>query len=311
MPSIALPTALVATAQRQHGTFSREQARSTGLTDRQLRYRLEAGSLLADLGDTFRIAGAPVGPMQRYAAGVLAVPGGALAVDAAAHAHGIPGFGAVQPQVMTVLPAHHDIPGVTVLRRADLLDRHRCVVNGIAATTIPRTVLDLAAGHSWREMIDVVDALTEAKRLSVTVLFDEFDRIARRGRNGTAVMRRILDARLTGLTVDRSELEQRGVRFLRRHRFPMPIAEFRPPWAGPAVGRVDFAWVEQRVVLELDGRRWHDRSDRFEHDRLRDQLAMAHGWIVVRVTWRQLHEDEAGVAERLRLTLRTRSVGVP
>jgi len=69
------------------------------------------------------------------------------------------------------------------------------------------------------------------------------------------------------------------------------------------------AFVDQRVILEFDGRRWHDNDSAFEVDRLRDQLATAHGWVVMRITWRQLHFDRAGVAARLRLTLIPRTAG--
>jgi hypothetical protein len=260
------------------------------------------------LGSTYLVAGAPRTAFARYIGAALAVDGSVASHRAAAHVQTFPSFGVTSPEVMTGLRVGHEIRGVTIHRRGDLLDRHRTVVDGIPVTTVPRTVLDVAAVVSVPELITLVDALVDDRRLSIRRLFDEFDRIARRGRNGTAAMRVVLEPRLASITMDRSELEERGLAFLRRHGFPSPDVEFRPPWAGPAVARVDLAWPDHRVVLELDSRKWHDRSDRFENDRLRDQLAMSHGWIVVRVTWRQLHDDAHGVASRLRAILHNRSV---
>jgi very-short-patch-repair endonuclease len=55
------------------------------------------------------------------------------------------------------------------------------------------------------------------------------------------------------------------------------------------------------VILECDGRRWHEY--RFEDDRLRDQKLMAAGWLVLRFTWRQLTANPAGVARRIEQVL--------
>ena len=307
--TVALPPDLARLAANQHGVLSRPQLADGGLTEAHIRYRTNVGALRPDLGETFVVMGAPATARQRYAAATLAVSGGVLGVEAAANLHEFDSFGPTTPIVLTDLSRHHDLPGIVIRRRSDLLPRHCCVVDGIAATTIPRTVLDLAAYVSCSQLISIVDSLTDTRRMSIRVLFDEFDRVARRGRNGTRIMRRVLEPRLAALTVDRSELERRGIAFLRLHGFPPPEVEFRPPWAGPALARVDLAWPDLRVVLELDSRMWHDRSDRFENDRLRDQLAMSAGWIVVRVTWRQLHDDPDGVAARLRAILDNRNVG--
>jgi len=309
MPSIALPCPLTALAAHQHGCFSRVQAHERGLTDRQLRHRIDQGLLTRGYGDTYHVAGAPRTTRAEYASASLAVPGGLVGAAAAAHLHRFDGFGPTQPIVVVGMDAPSRLDGVRILRRRDLVPRHGCRVDGIATTSIPRTVLDLAAYLPWFELGQLIDALTEGRRLSVKRLFDEFDLVARRGRNGTTAMRRVLEPRLESLTLDRSKLEELGLAFLRRFEFPDPDVEFRPPWAGPAVARVDLAYPQWRLIIELDGRKWHDRSDRFEHDRLRDQLAMAAGWVVVRITWRQLQDDPFGVAQRLRATVQTRTVG--
>ncbi len=308
MPSIALPSELSALAARQHGVVSTRQCQAAGLTSRQLRYRAGNIALVPFIGSTYLVAGAPVTANARYFGSALAVEGSVVSVFAAAHVHGLPGYGAADSEVMVAAKSGHGVPGVLIRRRDDLLDRHRCEVDGLPVTTIPRTVLDLAAYVPWLDVAKLVDELVERRRLTIPRLFDEFDRIARRGRNGTRSMRIILEPRLVGSAMTNSELERRGLEFLSRHGFPVPVVEFRPPWAGPAVARVDLAYPDQRVVIELDGRKWHDRSDRFEGDRLRDQLAMSYGWIVVRITWRQLVDDPRGVARRLRAILSNRSL---
>jgi len=201
----------------------------------------------------------------------------------------------------------HFVDGIVTHRCRDLVARHRTRRHGISVTTVGRTVLDLAAVVDEPRLRTLVDSLISDRRLTARRLFDDFDLVARRGRAGTAMMRQVLEPRLEASTVPRSELEAKGLAFLRRHGFELPLMEFRPPWAGPAVARVDAAYVGLQLVIEFDGRRWHESGRAFEHDRLRDQLAMSRGWIVIRITWRQLHDDPLGVANRLRATMAARA----
>jgi very-short-patch-repair endonuclease len=54
---------------------------------------------------------------------------------------------------------------------------------------------------------------------------------------------------------------------------------------------VDCVWPEQRLIVELDGHAFHSPAHSFEEDRARDRRLEAAGWHVLRVTWRQLHEE--------------------
>jgi very-short-patch-repair endonuclease len=66
-------------------------------------------------------------------------------------------------------------------------------------------------------------------------------------------------------------------------------------------------WVEQRLLVELDGRAVHGTERAFETDRQRDRILLADGWRSTRVTWRQLHEEPAAIAADLRQLLRHRA----
>jgi len=66
------------------------------------------------------------------------------------------------------------------------------------------------------------------------------------------------------------------------------------------VGRVDVAYAEARLLVELDSRRWHDTSTAFEDDRHRDNALVLAGWRVIRITWRMIHDEPDKVAELLR-----------
>ena len=55
--------------------------------------------------------------------------------------------------------------------------------------------------------------------------------------------------------------------------------------------------------MELDGHAAHRTALAFERDRERDRLLLAAGWQVVRLTWRQIHDDAEEVVRDLRKAL--------
>ncbi|MFD1722592.1 endonuclease domain-containing protein [Amnibacterium endophyticum] len=55
----------------------------------------------------------------------------------------------------------------------------------------------------------------------------------------------------------------------------------------PGIGVVDLL-VEGRLVIELDGRAWHDDPQAFARDRRRDLVAAAERYRVLRFTWSQV-----------------------
>lgn len=85
-----------------------------------------------------------------------------------------------------------------------------------------------------------------------------------------------------------------------RHSFPRPRLNADVA-AGGRFFSADCLWLDRRLIVELDGRAVHGTDQAFEGDRERDRVLLAAGWRVTRVTWRQLRDDEAGVAADLRL----------
>lgn len=63
--------------------------------------------------------------------------------------------------------------------------------------------------------------------------------------------------------------------------------------------RVDFVWHEARIIIEVDGRRWHARRSDFHRDHVRDLAAAAAGWQVIHLTWWMLDRDPTDVCNQL------------
>ena len=174
--------------------------------------------------------------------------------------------------------------------------------DGIPVTTVPRTILDLAAVAS----VDVVEnALREAEYLELRDPLSLADLVARyRGRRGVRKARTAL-ARLEEEPAGRrrSPLEERFAPFLRRHHLPLPRFNAWLEVNGRRY-RVDCLWPETTQIVELDGWQGHGTRSAFRDDRTRDRRLRVAGYNVTRITWSELDDEPAAIAADLRSLLR-------
>jgi very-short-patch-repair endonuclease len=109
--------------------------------------------------------------------------------------------------------------------------------------------------------------------------------LARRGKPGFAALRQILLDLGLGTVVSMSTLERKFVELITASELPDPVAQFRPPWWEGRSGIADYAFPDDRIIVEIDGRRWHSRNETYDDDRRRDNAAQLAGWRVFRFTW--------------------------
>jgi very-short-patch-repair endonuclease len=172
--------------------------------------------------------------------------------------------------------------------------------DGVPVTSVPRTLMDLAAVLP-RPQLQRAAEQAEALMLTDPLTLDAM--LARgAGRHGIHNLRAVV-ARGIQPTVTRSELERRFLEMLERAGLPRPRVNERLTIDGRWI-EVDCAWPDRRVIVELDGHAYHSTRTAFERDRARDRALQAAGWRVVRVTWRQLHQDAGAVATHLARLLR-------
>jgi very-short-patch-repair endonuclease len=175
------------------------------------------------------------------------------------------------------------------------------VEDGIPVTSVPRTILDLAAIAS----VDVVEnALREAEFLELRDPLSLPELLARyRGRRGVHRVRSAL-ARISEEPAGRrrSPLEERFVPFLRRHQLPIPRLN---TWieAGGKRYQVDCLWPGTTQIVELDGWQGHGTRSAFRDDRARDRRLRVAGYTVTRISWSQLDDEPTAIATDLRALL--------
>jgi very-short-patch-repair endonuclease len=198
-------------------------------------------------------------------------------------------------------------------RSRDGISRHFAVLpadetrieRGIPATSVPRTLFDLAATTSVEE---VEHGLRESEylrlhdRLSLLHLLERYPR-----RRGARVVRECLARRAeepSGRV--RSPLEERFVPFLRQHRLPLPRLNAWIPLERKGC-EVDCLWGAQRQIVELDGYEGHGTRGAFREDRARDRRLRVAGYGVTRIAWVQLDDEPGEIAADLRSLLEGRA----
>lgn len=294
-------------ARRQHGLVARHQA---DVSDSAWRRAIAAGTLIELHRGVVRLVGTSDTPEQRILAAVLAAGPGAMASHrSAAHLHGVPGAGARPVDVVIPRRSADDdghvrgrrvnrLAGVELHRPRDL-DRtvpHR--IDSIPCTNLLRTLLDLGAvaphlvhgavGHSLTNDLASIAAIE-------TALLEH----ARKGRHGVTALRCALDDWAIDAKPADSVLEPAMRRLV--ERYDLPPVEFHARIGGR---EVDFHVLGTPIVIECDGWRYHGRDrDQFERDRRNDAEFAAHGWIVLRFTYRRITRRAGEVADQIRRTI--------
>ena len=290
---------IAALAERQHGVVTARQLRELGLGAGAIKHRIRCGRLtLAHLG-VYRI-GRPTMRGVWLAAVMASGPGAVLSHHAAGALWRLRPARAGNVSVTVPTqggPRGQD--GIEVHRTRSLYAAEVTRRHGIPVTTPERTLIDLAASLSRRELERSID---EADRLRLCDSGSLDEAAARhRGRRGIARLRELLARQRVGSTLTASELEERFLALCRRQRIPDPVVN-------APVGRftVDFLWPQACLIAETDGWSSHRTRRAYEADRERDVALALLGYLVVRFTYRQVMGEPLVVASRLRSLLRSR-----
>jgi hypothetical protein len=287
-------------SERQHGVFSERQARRAGFTRSAIRHRRDRGIWTRAAPRVLRPRGAPMTKHAVLMAAVLSLGDDCVVShQSAAALHGLPGFSLLPPEV-TVLRRPHAVPGVTVHQSFCLPAHHRTLLLDIPTASLARVLFDLAGTLDPRRSARLVDTALGRRMVRYESLVRVLTDLAEQGRAGTAVMRELLDARHELFVAPESELEARFLELVDRWALPKPAAQVDLGDASGWIGRVDFLWRDQRVIVELDGAASHTALLDREADAARDARLAATGWQVRRLTWREVVHEPARTAAALR-----------
>lgn len=289
-------------ASRQQGVVSRSQLGALGLGKTSIDLRLASGRLRRFHRGIFAVGHDAVSFRGRAIAALLSLPRGAAVSHLTAAALWRitdPPAGAIH---ITATQPRASRAGV-VIHRARRLDEDTEIAAEIPVTTVERTLLDLSAVVSERQLRRLVKRAEFERLTDLAALAEILERYPRR--RGRRTLARIVGGRASGAGRTNSELEDRFLEFCARRGLPLPQTNVPVRLRGNRF-EVDCLWRDARLVAELDSRRAHDTHSAFEDDRARDRVLLSEGWAVMRLTWAQLHGEPDTLEREIRDTLARR-----
>jgi hypothetical protein len=274
--------------------FSRQDALAFGWTDSALRRATRSGRIERVRRGHFASAGPGDDPIIAAIAAARACTGSVVSHRSAALLHGLPMLTPVpfRPD-LTVLPkATGDTTGALV-HRAAFLPQDVTVIDGTPATTVARTVVDLARTMSIQAAVAALDHALHESLVAPPALADVLERCRRWP--GIRRARMILEL---GDPRAESPLESASRIALARKAVRDPDLQPTIYRGATFIARVDFYWDHAGVVGEADGRmKYTDRADLVE-EKLRQERLEDAGLVVVRWGWDDVRRP-AALARRI------------
>jgi len=299
---------LAAVARRQMALFTLDQALSAGFSPRQIQHRRETGCWDQVHAGVYRVSGSPDSWQQRLLAACLAAGCGAVASHrSASQLWGMAKAPDIGAEISVLCGHDHRLAGAVVHRPSDLTPGAVTRKDGIPVTTPIRTLVDLGGVQRKSQVEGALDVALSRRLVTLEEVRAGLDVVARRGRRGAGVLRALLDERSMADGVAESVLEARTLRLCRRHGVPEPVCQYEVYAGRRLVGRIDFAYPDQRVAIEVDGYESHTSLQAFRRDRDRQNRLVAMGWTVLRFTWHDVGHEPTRVARTITSVLCSKS----
>jgi Transcriptional regulator, AbiEi antitoxin len=279
-------------ASRNHGVVTRKQLRRAGLSKHEVDGRVATGLLVPVYPGVFRVGHTAWSLESSYLAAVRAC-GEEAVLSGLAAAHYLAVIKGRPPPPEVTAPTERKVKGVRT-RRIVLRPYERTVVRRIPITTVPRTLVDIAAaldldalalafreaGHRYRSTPRHIDAVLRHRKLVPGA------------RNLRLVMGREAEVLL-------SRLERAFMALLRKYNLPLPRTNIRV-----GAHRIDCYWPEYNLIIELDSYAFHNSRTSWERDRDRERAARNREQEHQRLTWFDVVEDPEPTVAYLRRVLR-------
>ena len=275
-------------ARKQHGVFSRAQARQAGFGDKAVQHRLVTGEWIALASGVYALTSASPTWERQMSAAILSRPRAIASGTSAAYLHDFQGFGPGRPAIMVPWTASGRSTIAKVTRSVWFATLPRVTIRGIETTSAAETVVTLAAElPAWRIVRIFEDGLA-AGHFLVEDFDDIFERVDGGRVRGIRIIRKLA-------AVHSADAPEKGASYLERLLemllaepvIPPSVREF--PFKLPSRdARVDAYIPDWEIVVEADGRNEHTRRQAWETDRDRDNELAARGILAIRLSYRKL-----------------------
>lgn len=286
----------------QHSLITRRQAIALLDSEACVRHLLRTGVWeMVDRG-LYGPAGVAMTWRRRLMAATLLAPDGSLISHRASGAlHEVGGLGEPTPEISIPRGSNFRRPWCITHESGDLHLADRVTIDGIATTGLRRLAMDLGGVVTFPRFKQTIREIRHGHGVTSPELLHTYLRHKRQGRTGGAALRDWLDRYFSVEGTSESGAEFVVLDAVLDAGLPAPIRQHVVTVDGHRY-RLDLAWAERLVALEVDGSQ-HDDVDIAENDELRTDRLEAAGWTIERVRAKRLATDLPPVLRRLRTHL--------
>jgi hypothetical protein len=183
--------------------------------------------------------------------------------------------------------------GVVVHRTRRVLPASE--IDGVAVTTVERTLLDLAAVCPERVLEKALSSALHQRLTTVEQMAQTLVEEGGRGVRGTRKMRRTLEYVSYDATGSPAEVDL--ARLMRSSPIPPPVCQLEIALPDGSRAYPDFAWPRRRKCIEVDGFDSHGSPEALERDLARQNLLLESGWQMRRFSARKIRNEPAAVLQ--------------
>lgn len=265
--------------------FTSEDAFKRGISAAQLKWGAQRGRWRRIWRDVYGDGPEPPSSLDRAVA-VAVATGGVASGALAGVLHELDSVRLGRGPVCTVDPAQsRRRPGVRGLR---LAPERVVVVDGLRCTDGTQTLIDLAPHLDDLRWEQALESALRNRLTSIPVLETLLPVLGEARTPGVTRMRTVLALRPSGAPPTESLLETLMVQLLRGLSWPpAPVRQVEVhDQSGVFVARVDLAWPDLGLFLELDGQ--HHAGQPVYDARRETSVVAATGWLPGRFTWHEV-----------------------
>jgi very-short-patch-repair endonuclease len=299
-----LEQAILSLTGRQHGTITRQQALSLGMSSPAIVRRVSAGEWVRLFPGVYRLAAAHHTWEQTVMAGCLASGRDAVASHRSAGTLlGMPGLPR-WVEITVPRPRVVSVGGIIAHQARVLPPKDVGKLNGIPATTPARTIADLARIYPATKVGPMLDYAL-ARRLVTRAQLEA----RATGRRHDDVLRKLLAERPASARPMGSEFEACLFRGLREAGLPLPVAQYRVLMLDGSEVFLDFAYPDLMLAIEADSFLWHASLADWQRDRARNNELVVLGWSILPLTYALVVHTPAEAARQVGRARETRLSG--
>jgi very-short-patch-repair endonuclease len=287
-------------AAQQYALITLQQARAAGLTDDQVYRRCRHGRWSIVRHEVYAVTGAPATWLQAALAAVLAAGPGAVASHATAgRVWRLPFVDGDSLEITTARPFQRRLPGVRAHRTTSFLAVEHTRHLRIPVTSVARTLVDLSGTLAVAQLGKGTDVALRRGLLRLADLKACAAGLRPAPGRKLARIHAVLRKRLAGYDPSESELELRFARALVAGGLQEPVRQHRIRVGGRTF-RIDLAYPQCKLAIELDGWDYHRSRTAFDADRARANHLVVAGYDLLRFTSSTSDEEAVATVAALR-----------